>query len=176
MRPAHSVDSEGRWSRLGCDPRPSKERHDPARRVARFYFHDRMDKPGNERPFYGQRCFLATMLIIAAASRDLWISRLERLHAYQVAAAKTVPRRRGGFMGGIAAADSAPSSQSCYSARRARRRRALLPPASPRSTQVSSGCHGNGSAKFGGGDYDCYRALLGGIFQLRPQFLREVIG
>jgi hypothetical protein len=35
---------------------------------------------------------------------------------------------------------------------------------------------GNGLAEFGGGDYDCCRALLGGIFQLRPQFVREVIG
>jgi len=40
-----------------------------------------MDEPRDERPFYGQRCFLAAMLIIAAASRDFWISRLERLHA-----------------------------------------------------------------------------------------------
>ena len=70
-----------RSSRLGCDPRLSKELHDPARRVAGFNFHDRMDEPSDERPFYGQRCFLAAMLIIAAASRDFWISRLERLHA-----------------------------------------------------------------------------------------------
>jgi hypothetical protein len=40
-----------------------------------------MDKPGDERPFYDQRRFLPAMLIIAATSRDFWISRLERLHA-----------------------------------------------------------------------------------------------
>jgi hypothetical protein len=40
-----------------------------------------MNESRDETPFYGQRCFLAAMLIIAAASRDFWISRLERLHA-----------------------------------------------------------------------------------------------
>jgi hypothetical protein len=38
----------------------------------------RMDKPRDERPFYGQRRFLPA---IAAASRDFWVGRLERLHA-----------------------------------------------------------------------------------------------
>jgi hypothetical protein len=40
-----------------------------------------MDEPGNEGPVYVQRCFFSAMLIIAAASRDFWIGRLERLHA-----------------------------------------------------------------------------------------------
>jgi len=31
------------------------------------------------------------MLVVAAASRDFWISRLERLHTYQVALRETVP-------------------------------------------------------------------------------------
>jgi hypothetical protein len=36
---------------------------------------------------------LAAMLVKAAASRDIWISRLERLHIDQAAARETVPRR-----------------------------------------------------------------------------------
>jgi ABC-type arginine transport system permease subunit len=36
--------------------------------------------------------FFAAMLVVAAASRDFWICRLERLHALQVAARETVPR------------------------------------------------------------------------------------
>jgi hypothetical protein len=67
--------------RSGRDLRLSKELHDPARGVAGFNFHDRMDKPRDKRPFYGQRCFFAAMLIIAAASSDFWICRLKRLHA-----------------------------------------------------------------------------------------------
>jgi hypothetical protein len=96
VAPREMVPAPGRrWRRLGCDPRLSEQRQDPARRVAGFNFHDRMDKPRDERSFYGQRCLLPAMLIIAAASRDFRISRLERLHLYQVAALKTVPRRRG---------------------------------------------------------------------------------
>jgi hypothetical protein len=40
-----------------------------------------MDKPGDEHLFNSQRCFVATMLIVAAAPRDFWVGRLERLHA-----------------------------------------------------------------------------------------------
>jgi hypothetical protein len=69
------------FRRSGRDLRLSKERHDPARGVAGFNFPDRMDKPRDERPFYGQRRFLAAILIVAAASRDFWVGRLERLHA-----------------------------------------------------------------------------------------------
>jgi hypothetical protein len=67
--------------RLGCDARLRNDRDDPARRIAGLNFHDRTDQPRDERSLYGQGCFLAAMLVIAAASRDFWISRLERLHA-----------------------------------------------------------------------------------------------
>jgi hypothetical protein len=37
---------------------------------------------------------LPTMLVIAAASRDFWIGRLERLHVDQAAGNETVPPAR----------------------------------------------------------------------------------
>jgi hypothetical protein len=42
---------------------------EPAPRVAGFNFHDRADQTGDGRSLYGNCCFLAAMLIIAAASR-----------------------------------------------------------------------------------------------------------
>jgi hypothetical protein len=78
--------------RSGRDLRLSKERHDPARGVAGFNFHDRMDKPRDERPFYGQRCLLAAMRQ-RLATFGLVVSNDCML--YQVAALKTVPRQRG---------------------------------------------------------------------------------
>ena len=66
---------------------------DPARRIAGLNFHDGMDQPRDEPSPNRQGCLLAAMLVKAAASRDIWISRLERLHIDQAAARETVPRR-----------------------------------------------------------------------------------
>lgn len=53
-----------------------------------------MDQPCDERSLYSHRCLLAAMLVIAAASRDFWIRRLESLHINQAAARETVPGRQ----------------------------------------------------------------------------------
>jgi hypothetical protein len=82
--------------RLGGDARLVRDRDDPARRVAELNLHDRMDQPRDERSIYRHGCLLTTMLAMAAAPRDFWISRLERLHAYQIAPCETVPRGSGG--------------------------------------------------------------------------------
>jgi hypothetical protein len=66
---------------------------DPACRVIRLNFHDRMDHPRDEASPSRQGRLLAAMLIIAAASRDFRIDRLERLHMDQAAVRETVPRR-----------------------------------------------------------------------------------
>lgn len=65
----------------GRDARLGEERDDPSRRAAGLNLHDRTNKRRNGRSLYGQCCLLTAMLIIAAAPRDFWISRLERLHA-----------------------------------------------------------------------------------------------
>jgi hypothetical protein len=67
-------------SRLGCGARPGNDRDDPAPRVAGLNFHYRMNKPRDERSLYGQGCLFAAMLVIAAAYRNLWISRFEGWH------------------------------------------------------------------------------------------------
>jgi hypothetical protein len=78
--------SLGSYTRLGND------RDDPAPGVAGPDFHDRMDRPCDEPPLNRQGCFLTAMLVVAAASRDFWISRLECLHTDQAAARETVPK------------------------------------------------------------------------------------
>jgi hypothetical protein len=50
-----------------------------------------MDQPRDERSLYRHGCLLAAMLVIAAASRDFLIRRLESLHIDQATARKTVP-------------------------------------------------------------------------------------
>ena len=67
--------------RSGSDTRLVHNGDDPARRVAGLGFHDRMNQTRDQRTLYRQGCLLATMLVIAASSRDFWIGRLERLHA-----------------------------------------------------------------------------------------------
>jgi hypothetical protein len=70
----------GALVRLGSDARLGNDRDDPARRVAGLNFHDRTDQPSDGRSLHRHGCFLAAMLIIAAASRDFWIGRIKRLH------------------------------------------------------------------------------------------------
>jgi hypothetical protein len=53
-----------------------------------------MDQPRDERSLYRNGCLLAAMLVIAAASRDFWIRRLESSHIDQAAARETVPGRQ----------------------------------------------------------------------------------
>jgi hypothetical protein len=73
-----------------------KYRDDPPRGIAgRLNFHDRTDQPGDERSPHRQGCFLAAMLVIAAASRHFWISRLERLHVLPISASRTTSRTIG---------------------------------------------------------------------------------
>jgi hypothetical protein len=83
-----------RRDRLSSDARLGNDRDDPARRVAGPIFHDRMDQPRDERALYRHDCLLAAMLVIAAASRDFWIRRLESLHIDQAAVRETVPARQ----------------------------------------------------------------------------------
>src|ERR1700736_3441080 len=64
--------------RSGGDTRLGNDGDDPARRVAGLGFHDRTDQSRDERSLNRQGCLLATMLVVAAASRDFWIGRLER--------------------------------------------------------------------------------------------------
>jgi hypothetical protein len=73
--------NRGYSRRLGSDARSGNDRDDPARSVAGLNFHDGADQSSDERSLNGQGCFQAAMLIIAAASRDFCICRLERLHA-----------------------------------------------------------------------------------------------
>jgi hypothetical protein len=56
-----------------------------------------MDQPRDEASLNRQGCRLAAMLVIAAASRDFRIGRLECLHIDQAAARETVPRRHTGI-------------------------------------------------------------------------------
>jgi len=79
--------------RSGGDTRLGNDGDDPARRFTGLGFHDRMDQPRDKRSLNRQGCLLATMLVVAAASRDFWIGRLERLHIDQAAANETVPLR-----------------------------------------------------------------------------------
>jgi hypothetical protein len=79
---------------LSSDAWLRNDRDDPARRVAELNFLDRMHQPRDERSLYRHGCLLAAMLVIAAASRDFWIRRLESLHINQVAARETVPGRQ----------------------------------------------------------------------------------
>jgi hypothetical protein len=66
---------------------------DPPRGMAGgLDLHDRTDQPGDERSPHRQGCFLAAMLVMAAASRHLWISRLERLHVLPISASRTAFR------------------------------------------------------------------------------------
>jgi hypothetical protein len=53
-----------------------------------------MDQPRDERSLNRHGCLLTAMLVIAAASRDFWIRRLESLHIDQAAARETVPGRQ----------------------------------------------------------------------------------
>jgi hypothetical protein len=53
-----------------------------------------MDQPRDERSLNRQGCLLPTMLVVAAASRDFWIGRLERLNVDQAAGNETVPSAR----------------------------------------------------------------------------------
>jgi hypothetical protein len=53
-----------------------------------------MDQPRDERSLDRQGCLLPTMLIVAAASRDFWIGRLECLHVDQTVGNETVPSAR----------------------------------------------------------------------------------
>jgi hypothetical protein len=78
---------------LGGDTRLGNDRDDPTPRVAEPNFHDRTDQSRDEPSLNRQGCFLAAMLVKAAASRDFWISRLERLHLDQAAAREMVPKR-----------------------------------------------------------------------------------
>ncbi len=81
------------------------DRDDPACQVAGLNFHDRMDQPGDKASLNRQGCLLVAMLVIAAASRDFWIGRLERLHIDQAAVRESVPRRyaRGSLLQSAAA-------------------------------------------------------------------------
>jgi hypothetical protein len=56
--------------RLGRDVRLGDDRDEPAPRVAGLNFHDGTDQSCDERSLHGHGCFLAAMLMIAAASRD----------------------------------------------------------------------------------------------------------
>jgi hypothetical protein len=80
--------------RLSSDARLCNDRDDPARRVARPNFHHRTDKRRDERSLYRHGRLLAAMLVIATASRNFWIRRLESLHVDQAAARETVPSRQ----------------------------------------------------------------------------------
>jgi hypothetical protein len=64
----------------GGDVRLSNDRDGPARRVAGLNFHDRANQPRDGRSLHRHGCFLAAILITAAASRDFWIGRIKRLH------------------------------------------------------------------------------------------------
>jgi hypothetical protein len=88
------VGNQVRRDRLSSDARLGNDRDDPARRVAELNFPDRMDQPRDERSLYHHGCLLTAMLVIAAASRDFWIRRLESLHINQAAARETVPGRQ----------------------------------------------------------------------------------
>jgi hypothetical protein len=56
--------------RLGRDVRLGDDRNDPAPGVAWLNFHDGTDHPSDGQPLHGHGCFLAAMLMIAAAPRD----------------------------------------------------------------------------------------------------------
>jgi hypothetical protein len=88
------VGNQVRRDGLSSDARLGNDRDDPARRVAELNFPDRMDQPRDERSLYHHGCLLTAMLVIAAASRDFWIRRLESLHINQAAARETVPGRQ----------------------------------------------------------------------------------
>ena len=107
--------NRGHSRRLGSYARLGNDRDDPARRVAGLNFHDRTDQPRDERSLQGQGCFLAAMLIVAAASRDFCVDRLKRLHALP-----RDGRRNGSTRPGIP------------TARRSRRRRGHASPYAPR--------------------------------------------
>ena len=80
--------------RLSSDARLCNDRDDPARRVAGPNFHHRTDKRRDERSLYRHGRLLAAMLVIATASRNFWIRRLEGLHLDQTAAREMVPGRQ----------------------------------------------------------------------------------
>ena len=86
----------GKADRSGSDTRLGNDGDDPPLWVAGLGFHDRMDQPRDERSLNRQGCLLATMLVVAAASRDFWIGRLERFHVDQAAGNETVPRASAG--------------------------------------------------------------------------------
>jgi hypothetical protein len=88
------ADNQVRRDRLSSDARLGNDRDDPTRRVAGPIFLDRMDKRRDERSLYRHSRLLAAMLVIAAASRDFWICRLESLHINQAAAREMVPGRQ----------------------------------------------------------------------------------
>jgi hypothetical protein len=122
-----------------------------------------MDEPRDERPFYDQRCFLSAMLIIAAASRDFWISRLERLHTLPSSGTQNGSATTRRFLWA--------GSPQLIAYRHPRatillteHNVALLYLHRPAACMCRAVAHGNGLAEFGGGEYDRCRALLGAIF------------
>jgi hypothetical protein len=66
------------WS--GRDAGLRNDRDDPTRRGAGPIFPHRADKPRDRRALYRQGRLFVPILGVAAASRQFWISRLERLH------------------------------------------------------------------------------------------------
>jgi hypothetical protein len=85
------------FDRLEAGALLGEHRDDPARGIAwGFNLHDRTDQPRDERSPHRQGCVLAAMLVIAAAPRHFWISRLERLHVLPSRVREAIARRLAG--------------------------------------------------------------------------------